>query len=309
MVYLKMLRAILALASLISVSANCGHGTSFYPRDEGHVNVSTFGYSGILGPLAWAGLSPANCACAQGKLQSPIVLNANISKATSAPNMTIPSVDAAEFENLGSTLEVPLSKGNITFNGIPFDVKQFHFHTPSEHRINDEYYPMEMHIVSQSISWFIVHFPIRVLNRFNLDGSIMVIAVLFQLDPNGNTTQLISSVVLNLADVVDPGSVTTTGPLDFGPIADAVASLPLYQYAGSLTTPPCTEGVTFLVLARPLPLDVDTYNNIKAVLKFNARYSQNTPEKANLIQVAVEAMQKVSGVLLQEKHADRATVR
>ncbi|KAJ7919425.1 carbonate dehydratase [Mycena leptocephala] len=273
MAYLKMLRAILALASLISVSANCGHGTSFYPRDEGHVNVSTFGYSGILGPLAWAGLSPANCACARGSYNPP-------------------SVDAAEFENLGSTLEVPLSKGNITFNGVPFDVKQFHFHTPSEHRINDEYYPMEMHIVSQS-----------------KNGSITVIAVLFQLDPNGNTTQLISSVVLNLADVVDPGSVTTTGPLDFGPIADAVASLPLYQYAGSLTTPPCTEGVTFLVLARPLPLDVDTYNNIKAVLKFNARYSQNTPGKANLIQVAAEAMQKVSGVLLQEKHADRATVR
>ncbi|KAJ7901365.1 alpha carbonic anhydrase [Mycena leptocephala] len=278
MAYLKMLRAILALASLISVSANCGHGTSFYPRDEGHVNVSTFGYSGILGPLAWAGLSPANCACAQGKLQSPIVLNANLSKATSAPNMTIPSVDAAEFENLGSTLEVPLSEGNITFNGVPFYVKQFHFHTPSEHRINDEYYPMEMHMVSQS-----------------KDGLITVIAVLFQLDPNGNTTQLISSVVLNLADVVDPGSVTTTGPLDFGPIADAVASLPLYQYAGSLTTPPCTEGVTFLVLAKPLALDVGTYNNIKAVLKFNARYSQNTPGRANLIQVAAEAKQKVFG--------------
>ncbi|KAF7352159.1 Carbonic anhydrase [Mycena venus] len=269
MAYLRILRATFAIASFVSVSANCGHDTSIYPRDHAQVHQSAFGYSGTRGPVDWAGLSPANCACSEGKQQSPIVLTANTTIAADAPNVTISSVDRATLVNLGTTLEVVMN-GTLIFNKTDYQLKQFHLHTPSEHRIEEEYFPMEMHMVHQS----------------NIDGSLLVAAVLFQLSENGTTTQLITSMALNLANVTDPGTNTTTGPLDFTSVVHAVMSGPLYQYSGSLTTPPCTQGVTFLVLANPLSLDVQTYNNLKKILKFNARYTQNTLGENNLLAVA-----------------------
>ncbi|KAJ6490006.1 carbonic anhydrase [Mycena sanguinolenta] len=272
MAYSTILRATLVFVSFISVSANCGYGTSIHPRNEVtvHVPVSTFSYSGIQGPIDWTGLNPANCACGNGKKQSPIVLDGLTAKAQSAPILLLPSVDEAELENLGTTLEVVMTTGHLFFNNILSDLKQFHFHTPSEHRIEEEYFPMEMHMVHQSSN-----------------GLLTVLAILFQLSEDGNsTTELISSVIQNLGNVTVPGTATSTGPLDFSQLVDAVRSSPLYQYSGSLTTPPCTEGVTFLVVADPMPLDVTTYNAMKKVLKYNARYTQNTPGGPNLLVVA-----------------------
>ncbi|KAJ7681920.1 putative carbonic anhydrase [Mycena polygramma] len=271
--YLTLLKASLIFILLESVSANCGHGTSLHPREkDAAVLISNFSYSGTSGPLAWAGLSPANCACRLGKTQSPIVLNASTPFAASAPVLRIPTLKSAELENLGTTLEVPMSEsgGTITFNKRVSQLKQFHFHTPSEHRVREEYFPLEMHMVHQS----------------SVDGSITVLALLFQLSENGASTPLLASVTKNLANATQPGSSTTTGPLDFTAIARAVSSGRVYHYVGSLTTPPCAEGVTFLVLADPLPLDVRTYNALKRVLRFNARYTQNTLGKLNLLEVA-----------------------
>ncbi|KAJ7654911.1 alpha carbonic anhydrase [Mycena rosella] len=246
----------LVLAYVLSVAANCLHGTSFFPRIEGVVPISNFTYSGTRGPL---------------ELQSPIVLNNAAPKARSAPILDIPSVGQAEFMNLGTTLEVTVG-GTMFFGGQALQLKQFHFHTPSEHRIDHEYFPLEMHLVHQAD-----------------DGLITVLALLFQLSETGTTTALLTAVAKNLADVTSPGTNTTTGALDFNAVAKAAAAGPLFQYSGSLTTPPCMQGVTFLVLAVPLPLDVWTYNRLKSVLKYNARYTQNALGDTNLLVIAEEA--------------------
>ncbi|KAF7338965.1 Carbonic anhydrase [Mycena venus] len=259
----------------VSVSANCIHGTSFFPRTEGKVEVGKFGYTGLQGPLNWAGLDPANSACRSSKVQSPIVIDESVPKAKSAPKVEISNVEEAEFENLGTTLEVVV-KGKTTFEGTEFELQQFHLHTPSEHRINDEYFPLEMHMVHQAA-----------------DESIAVIAIPFQLNEDGETTELLTSVIENLSKVAEPGTSTTTGPLDFGPLIEAIETRPLFQYSGSLTTPPCKEGLTFLVMEEPLALDVKTYNALKKVIKFNARYSQNKLGEDNLLTVAnVHAQQQ-----------------
>ncbi|KAJ7718282.1 alpha carbonic anhydrase [Mycena metata] len=263
-----MLGLIIFFIPVTSVFASCSHGTSLYSRDDGPVPVSTFSYTGTSGPIDWGGLNPANCACDQGKLQSPIDLTAQIPKARLAPSMSIPGVDEAELMNLGSTLEVVLHTGSTTFDGVEYAVKQFHLHTPSEHRIEEEYFPMEMHMVHQAAN-----------------GSILVIGLLFQMSDTA-TTGLIMSLTHNLAKVTQPGQSTTTGPLDFNLIATILTRQPVYHYVGSLTTPPCTQGVTFLILANPLPLDVAAYNALKRILKFNSRYTQNTPGKENLLAVA-----------------------
>lgn len=267
-------KSLIALATMAaSVSANCIHATSFHRREvseEGTVEVSKFGYSDLQGPLNWAGLDAANSACATSKVQSPIVIDDSIPKASEAPVLDFPSVEEAEFENLGTTLETIVS-GTTKFAGKEFSLKQFHLHTPSEHRIREEYFPMEMHMVHEAE-----------------DGSIAVIAIPFQLSEDGSTTELLTSVISNIENVREPGKVTKTGPLDFATLVEAVQKGPLFQYTGSLTTPPCAEGLTFLVLEEPLPLNVKTFNTIKSVIKFNARYTQNKLENTNLIQIAAQ---------------------
>lgn len=150
--YTKQLFLIAATLTLHLASANCIHGTSLHRREEGPggtVKVSSFGYTGLLGPLNWAGLAPENSACATSTNQSPVNIDNTISLATEAPVIVIPSVKAAEFENLGSTIEV-IVNGTTTFAGTEFELRQFHFHTPSEHRIAEEYFPLEVHMVHEA---------------------------------------------------------------------------------------------------------------------------------------------------------------
>ncbi|KZV86481.1 carbonic anhydrase [Exidia glandulosa HHB12029] len=263
-------KVFISLALAAAASASCIHGTSLQRRQEGTVPISNFGYSGERGPLNWAGLDAANVACRTSQVQSPIVLDNTVAFATEVPQITIAAVEEAEFENLGTTLETIVS-GTTVFGGKTFNLKQFHMHTPSEHRINEEYFPLEIHMVHEAD-----------------DGTIGVIAIPFQLTEDGSTTALLTSVITNIAQVTVPGTATKTGPLDFAEVIAAVQAGPLFQYTGSLTTPPCAEGLTFLVLEKPLALDVKTYNTIKSVIKFNARYTQNPLGQTNLLDVAVK---------------------
>jgi len=76
-------------------------------------------------------------------------LDDSVSFASEAPEVSIANVEEAEFENLGSTIEVVVN-GTTKVAGTEFALKQFHLHTPSEHRINDEYFPLEMHMVHEA---------------------------------------------------------------------------------------------------------------------------------------------------------------
>jgi carbonic anhydrase len=141
------------LPLITAVSASCLHGTSLMPRSaDGTVDVNSFNYTNTGGPLNWYGLDSANSACSKGKRQSPIVIDTdNIDYASSkSVRFHVPKADEVKFENLGSGLEVVLTNGTLVTPGGSYKLAQFHFHTPSEHRINDEYYPMEAHFVFES---------------------------------------------------------------------------------------------------------------------------------------------------------------
>ncbi|PWW78493.1 carbonic anhydrase [Tuber magnatum] len=264
------------LTTPLPSSANCMYGTSLFPRAEGAaVEVSNFGYVGLQGPLNWAALAAENSACATSKAQSPINIDSTIQLAAEAPKVVIPDVEAAEFENLGTTVEV-IVNGTTTLGGEDFSLKQFHFHTPSEHRVAEEYFPLEIHMVHEAADG---------------SGAMAVIALTFQLSEDGKTTtELLTAVTENLAKIAAPGTLTETGPLKFAEVINHVQTTPLFQYTGSLTTPPCAEGLTFLVTKKPLPLSVKTYNEIKAVVKFNSRYTQNSLGQGNLISVGATSL-------------------
>ncbi|KAE9976879.1 hypothetical protein BLS_001804 [Venturia inaequalis] len=233
------------------------------------VEVSKFGYSGPVGPLLWPTLAKENSACEKGDHQSPINIDSNIKRATSPPKINIAKIDHAEFENLGTTVEV-IANGTTEFGNKTFNLQQFHFHSPSEHRINEEYFPLEMHMVHQST-----------------DGNFVVLGLLF--DVSDLSTPLLSELANEISKISTPGSVTETGPLDMAAIIKHLETTPLRQYSGSLTTPPCKEGITFLIAEQALPINPASFNSMKKVLKFNSRYTQGSPGEPNLIEQALKS--------------------
>ncbi|KAL6877731.1 alpha carbonic anhydrase [Trichoderma longibrachiatum] len=263
----------LAALSLVAPAlAACDYGTHLNPRSEGAVPISTFGYTALDGPLNWHGLNTtANALCATGKHQSPINIDASVSK---IPGSSVEFVvDAypfgAEFENLGTTVEVPVN-GTLWADGKMYRLAQFHFHSTSEHRVEQEYFPMETHFVFSAP-----------------DKSTAVVSFLIEL---GLPDPLLTAVFASVGMISTPGSATTTGPLVFAPLEAHLKANPIFTYSGSLTTPPCSEGVTWYISSKPLQIDEATYHRVKDVIKFNSRYTQNALGETNLLQHAASLL-------------------
>ncbi|EDR09204.1 uncharacterized protein LACBIDRAFT_296588 [Laccaria bicolor S238N-H82] len=270
-----------AIASTLLLSTSFVQGVCLHNHRRnlqagpGSVPISNFSYIGVTGPLGWAGLDPANVKCSTANVQSPInIEHGVVPPSPTNPQLSIPDVLSAEFENLGSTVEVVIN-GTTIFEGKTYTLKQYHFHTPAEHLIDGQFYPMEVHFVNIAS-----------------DGSILVLAALFELSPFGTNENFLYPLLAPLYAITKPGSSTTTGPLIFSDITYLFNILPLFKYTGSLTTPPCTDGVIFLVANSFLPISLEAFLQFKNVLKFNARYVQNAPGEENLVEVAAGQLPK-----------------
>ncbi|KNG47340.1 carbonic anhydrase [Stemphylium lycopersici] len=253
-----------------TASATCLHGLSMFKRaTEGEVQVSTFGYGPLDGPFNWASLAPENEACKSGMNQSPINLDGSVTLATDRPVVTIPDVQEVIFENLGTTLEV-VANGTTSFAGVDYQLAQFHMHTPSEHHIDGEYHPLEIHMVHQGVAD---------------PTQLVVIGLMFEVSA-GKSSSMISSLSSTLPKVATPGtSAAIKGGIDFTDVLSVIKTSDIVQYSGSLTTPPCAEGVTFLIVKDPLAISVADFNAIKKIVKFNARFIQNELGAANILSV------------------------
>jgi len=185
-------------------------------------------YSGAGGPNEWAKLTPEYSACA-GKNQSPINLTGFI-KADLKPIKFAYQAGGNEILNNGHAVQVNYAAGSsITVDSIQFDLKQFHFHAPSEHLINGKSYPMEAHFV-----------------HADKDGNLAVIAVMFKEEAENKALTKIWPLM--------PKNVGEKSALS-SPFAAAGllhSNRDYYRYNGSLTTPPCSEGVRWLVMKEPV---------------------------------------------------------
>jgi carbonic anhydrase len=184
-----------------------------------------WGYSGHEGPEHWAELSAEYGTCASGKNQSPVNLSGMIEG--NLPTMKINyNAGGNEVVNNGHTIQVNYAAGStITVAGKTFELKQFHFHSPSENTIEGHSYPMEAHFV-----------------HADKDGNLAVIAVMFK--PGEHNAELEKAwahmpheagAIQKLDEMVDANVLL---PHDFD----------YYRFNGSLTTPPCTEGVNWFVM-------------------------------------------------------------
>jgi carbonic anhydrase len=101
---------------------------------------------------------------------------------------------------------------------------------------------------------------------------------------------LIAGLSSSLDTIATPGTKTTIeGGLDFSGVLAKIESSDILQYSGSLTTPPCAEGVTFLIVKDPLQIGAADFNAIKKIVKFNSRFIQNTLGGENMLAVGAKS--------------------
>ncbi len=210
----------------------------------GQVQASEWGYHGEHSPEHWGDVSAV---CAQGQNQSPVDI-------TSAAKADLKALDfeytgqAVSVINNGHTLQASVADGNVLqLDGAAFELKQFHFHTPSENHVDGKSYPLEAHYVHSDSA-----------------GHLAVVSVFFKLgEENQQLAQLLA---------VAPESkqeVKLQSPFD------AKALLPqdkeYYRFNGSLTTPPCSEGVRWLVLKDPQTISPAQVEKFEKLMGHNNR--------------------------------------
>lgn len=107
--------------------------------------------------------------------------------------------------------------------------------------------------------------------------------MLAEVSSSDNVLPLFEDIFSHIDDIRNPGTATTTGPLDFNDVQEHLAKSIVYNYGGSLTTPPCSEGVTWLVAHDRVYIAVNTFEKVKGVMGFNSRYTQNVLGQINLL--------------------------
>lgn len=207
-----------------------------------------WGYEGEAGPSHWGEISEEYATCAKGQKQSPI----DISKAQDE-NLTdiVFNYKPSKINiiNNGHTVQVNYDEGSsIKVNGSEYKLVQFHFHDPSEHTINGKSFGMELHLVHK-----------------NEKGELAVVGVLIE---NGKENAAYNTVWANIPLKAGEKKELkeTVNAADLLP-----ASKLYYTYPGSLTTPPCTEGVTWLVLKTPIQMSQSQIDAFTGVHKGNSR--------------------------------------
>ncbi|TGJ83360.1 hypothetical protein E0Z10_g5385 [Xylaria hypoxylon] len=277
-------RTLLLLAAAITpVFGFCGSRTHLDRRAEGEaVPVAAFGYVGAGGPVMWHQLSPANAICATGSNQSPINMVAGSFNLVPGNNLTVSLPadipDGATFENLGSTIEVVMEGlgGTLELNDLEYELLQFHFHHPSEHVNNGVSMPMEMHMVfSHETQLAVIGVYIDLVDSVSSNAT----GILRRSTPS----TMLETIFSAIDGVAAPGSTSKTPAFSMTELSDLLATTDFQRYSGSLTTPPCSEGVEWSVPTAKLVLSTETFAKVRNVVGFNSRFPQNTPGLANLI--------------------------
>lgn len=207
-------------------------------------------YHGEHGPKHWGEMQSDFALCATGGVQSPIDI-----KGAKVADLQVIQFDYKDSPfkvvNNGHTVQVNFTEGSsISVDGKQYKLLQFHFHTPSEEAVNGKRHDMVAHFVHKSD-----------------DGKLAVIGVL--LDGGYKANKAFGKVLSHLpteAGEERSYSGMTINAADFMP-----ASKGYYSFAGSLTTPPCSEGVKWMVLKEPVKVPAAGVKSFKAIYKMNAR--------------------------------------
>jgi carbonic anhydrase len=190
--------------------------------------------------------------CPNGSEQSPISL-ASTTAQTDLPDLRPSFAEGSgQFINNGHTLQfTPSAPGATTIGADSYDLVQFHFHGASEHKLDGVNYPLELHFVHK-----------------NAAGQLAVVGVFIG---DGDSNPALAALIAALPN--EAGEEHATSP-SVDPAALLPASMRYFAYAGSLTTPPCSEGVRWNVLATPIFASHDQIQALTAALGSSNREVQ-----------------------------------
>ena len=223
--------------------------------EDEHGSCPAWSYSGANGPEHWGDLCAEFAACKNGKEQSP--LNITHPKKEHLSGIEFAYHPAPlDLVNNGHSIEQSFAPGNgntITVDGRQYELAQFHFHHPSEEAINGKHYDMVAHFVHAS-----------------KDGQFAVVGVLIK---QGKANPLIATLWGNLP--AEKGRPNKSTAVEVNPMQLIPAKHGYYMYKGSLTTPPCTEGITFYILEKPMELSKAQIAKFAEYYPDNARPDQS----------------------------------
>ena len=205
-------------------------------------------YEGEGGPANWANIDPKNTLCATGQRQSPIDIRDGI-KVDVAPIQFDYRPSTFRIVDNGHTIQVSVGDSAINVLGKTYELVQFHFHKPSEEKVNGRAFDMVAHLVHKAD-----------------DGQLAVVAVLLERGSENPFIQTLwNNMPLEKNVAVEPPE-TAINPLTFLPTARNY-----YTYMGSLTTPPCTEGVLWMVMKQPVQISPEQIAIFSRLYRHNAR--------------------------------------
>lgn len=185
-----------------------------------------WGYGTTNGPDRWGQMETAWAACDSGKVQSPIDL-APARLEPGLPELDLQYGDAPlVVQNTGHEIKVPLGAGTVTFGDKSGELQQFHFHVKSEHTIDSRHAAAELHLVHATA-----------------DGKLIVVGVLID---EGNENEALKTLLKLRPETICTSRKSQANFNPFGLLPKSTAAY--YMYAGSLTTPACSQVVTWIVL-------------------------------------------------------------
>jgi carbonic anhydrase len=241
---------LLAVAAILLASTALLQGQA-----ADHAATAHWSYEGKTGPIVWGKLDPAYPACAKGHEQSPIDLRgAHLNKA-------LPPVEyhyitgGVTLENNGHTILAKVHPGSyIVLDGVRYNLIQFHFHHPAEEAVHGKLADMDAHLVHQSA-----------------DGKTVVVAIRFNQDRDIPNAQL--ATLWNQLPNAAGKSETVTEMINPGGLLPADRGY--WTYTGSLTTPPCTEGVRWIVYEQEMTISRAQFRAFAALYRLNSRPLQD----------------------------------
>ncbi|POG59917.1 uncharacterized protein OCT59_001085 [Rhizophagus irregularis] len=214
--------------------------------------AADFSYSGTTGPAFWGNF---NETCLKGKNQSPIDIPYNeFIKFSKPDDVEFHDAHDVVIENKGHTIEISKNlDAKLKIKDNEYNLLQFHFHTPSEHRVNGKYYDVEAHFVFTDTK-----------------DNLSVIGVFYDVSDRRN--RFFDPIIYNIPDE------NAKKTIDFIKLSSVIEDInwmnSTYNYFGSLTTPPCSEGVNWWVAYPVQPIGKNQYLKLRDAMGFNSRYTQ-----------------------------------
>lgn len=212
-------------------------------------------YRGKTGPLAWYKLNPQYSACSKGEEQSPVNIRGARLDAALKPIAFHYIGGPVTLVNTGRTVQIHVDPGSyIVADGVRYELIKADFHHPSENTIRNKYLDMEVELLHRSA-----------------EGKLAIVSVLMSEDlgfPNATLATLWQHLPMRpgqsqrITDMVDLAGLL---PADPG----------YWTYMGSLTTPPCTQGVRWFVFEQPISISREQYNLFAALYPMNSRPTQD----------------------------------